>query len=143
MLTFTQGQINRLQTSWRIEQLQAQRPAVLAELAARYPAFYAKSKARQHRSHASKRIEQAVVLGYTEIEQIQQLLDMEYRAQMTIFEQNSIQPLYQAAWLQPWDRIDCIQYHVALKCHKERNCINAYQLLDHYSRQQRYQDIAQ
>jgi len=146
MLTFSPAQQKTFHTRWQIDRLQAQLPGVLAQLAENHPEFYARNEDSQHQQHGNKRIEQAVSHGYTDIEHIQQLLDLEYQAQLNIYQQNPIQALYQADWLEPQDRINGIQTLLTQKnTNKDRkNHLHdsAYQSLDEYPLEKRGHDIA-
>lgn len=142
MLTFSPAQFNTFQTRWQIDRLQAQLPGVLIQLAEKYPEFYAQNNENRHQQHAKKRIEQAVFHGYTDIEHIQQLLDLEYQARQDIYGQNPIQSLYQANCLQPQDRIDSLPILLHQKDDGNPVHDNAYKLLEDYPLEERSQDIA-
>lgn len=147
MLTFSPAQINSFQTRWQIEQLQAQLPCVLSRLAENHPDFYRTNQAHQHHYHGKKLIEQAVSFGYTHLEHIQQLMDLQYQARQNIYAQNPIRLLYQADWLQAQDRINAIDYLrscslIATEIHHPYLIpMSTYGLLDDYSRDKRCQDI--
>ncbi|NOZ52574.1 MAG: hypothetical protein GXP08_05435 [Gammaproteobacteria bacterium] len=142
MLTFTQAQLNTFQASWQVEQLQAQLPNVMPQLAKKHPSFYATNKDAQHYYYGRQLIEKAVLYGYTNITYIQQLLDLEYGARKRLYAQTVIQPLYQARWLTPQDRINNIQYQIALKKPADHHRVSLYCLLDDYPRPMRCKDIA-
>jgi len=142
MLTFTQAQLNTFQASWQVEQLQAQLPGVMMQLAENHPGFYATNNDKQHLYYGRQLIEKAVTYGYTSIDYIQQLLDLEYSTRKRLYAQTVIQPLYQASWLTPQDRINNINYQITRKQPQAHRRTSLYCRLDDYPRPVRCQDIA-
>jgi len=141
MLTFTQAQLNTFQASWQVEQLQSQLPPVMARLAQDHPNFYAANENEHHHYRGRQLIEQAVLYGYTQIEHIQQLLDLEYGARKRIYAQSAIQPLFQAKWLAPQDRINAMRFLIIQNDHQYHNRGAIYGPLQDYPRDARCKDI--
>jgi len=142
MLIFTQAQLNTFNASWQVEQLQSQLPSVMEQLKEDHPDFYATNKDQQHYYYGRQLIERAVLYGYTNIDYIRQLLDLEYGARKRLYAQTTIQPLYQAIWLMPQDRINNIQYQVSLNKPQDHRRVSLYCALHDYPLLARCKDIA-